>query len=387
MDGSKVRAVTRGPEHHFFGYYDKFPWNASGRYLLGLETAFMERPPMIGDRVEIGMVDLQEDCQWISLAETAAWNWQQGSMLQWLGMDPERKIVYNVCEGDRFAAVIQEVKSGEKRMLPRSVYAVSRDGRQALSVNFSRIARTRPGYGYEGLSDPWEEELHPAEDGIYWMDLGSGEQRLIVSLQQIVEIRHTASMEGAKHWFNHLQFNPDGSRFLFLHRWVDVDGKRVTRLFTADPDGGDICCVADHDLVSHFDWCDKRRILAWARQRGIGDYYFLFTDRSDQVEIVGRDVLTQDGHCSYSPDGRWLLTDTYPDAECKRTLILFRLEDGRRFDVGRFYAIPEIAGEIRCDLHPRWSRDGKQVCFDSVHEGTRQIYVLDVGEIVDRKTG
>ena len=382
MDGIEVRAVTRGPGHHFFGYYDKFPWNASGRYLLGLETDFMERPPTAADRAVIGKVDLQEDCRWIPLADTTAWNWQQGCMLQWLGMDPERKIVYNVCEGDRFAAVIQEVESGQKRMLPRPVYAVSRDGRQALSVNFARIARTRPGYGYEGLSDLWEDELHPAEDGIYWMDLESGKQRLIVSLEQIVEIRHTASMDGAKHWFNHLQFNPDGSRFLFLHRWVDGGGKRVTRLFTADADGGDICCVADHELVSHFDWCDEKRILAWARQHGIGDYYFLFTDRSDPVEIVGRDVLTQDGHCSYSPDGRWLLTDTYPDAESKRTLILFRLEDGRRFDIGRFYAIPEIVGEIRCDLHPRWSRDGKQICFDSVHEGTRQIYVLDVGEIV-----
>jgi hypothetical protein len=28
------------------------------------------------------------------------------------------------------------------------------------------------------------------------------------------------------------------------------------------------------------------------------------------------------------------------------------------------------------------SPPGRQICFDSVHEGTRQIYVVDVGEII-----
>ena len=32
-----VRAATRGPKHHFFGYYDKTCWDGSGRFraLLG----------------------------------------------------------------------------------------------------------------------------------------------------------------------------------------------------------------------------------------------------------------------------------------------------------------------------------------------------------------
>ena len=31
-----ARALTQGPGHHFFGYYDKCPWDLSGRYLLDL---------------------------------------------------------------------------------------------------------------------------------------------------------------------------------------------------------------------------------------------------------------------------------------------------------------------------------------------------------------
>jgi hypothetical protein len=65
-----------------------------------------------------------------------------------------------------------------------------------------------------------------------------------------------------------------------------------------------------------------------------------------------------------------------------RTLILFHLASGRRIDIGRFYAPPELQGPVRCDLHPRWSRDGKMICFDSAHEGTRQVYVINATEIV-----
>lgn len=30
---------------------------------------------------------------------------------------------------------------------------------------------------------------------------------------------------------------------------------------------------------------------------------------------------------------------------------------------------------LHCDLHPRWNFDGTKVAFDSIHEGTRQIYI------------
>lgn len=135
-------------------------------------------------------------------------------------------------------------------------------------------------------------------------------------------------------------------------------------------------------MVSHFARRDPRHILAWARQRDRGDRYYFFTDRTEEREIAGEGVLTVDGHCSYPPDGRWLLTDTYPDAEQRRTLILYRPADGRRIDIGRFFAPPELEGEIRCDLHPRRNRDGAQVCLDSAHGGARRIYVVDVGAIV-----
>lgn len=379
---ASVRAVTTGPRVHFFGYYDKFPWDLSGRNLLGLETTFMDRPPGPDDVAIVGMADLEEDNRWQPLAETRAWNWQQGAMLRWLPTAPDRLIIYNDCEEGRFISVILDVHTGKRRTLPMPVYTVSRDGKSAMTLNFARVHRTRPGYGYTGPSDPYEEQLCPDGDGIYRMDLITGAHRLIVSLAQIVGIRHDPSMDGAEHWFNHLLFNKDDTRFLFLHRRRRPEGGWWTRLFTANPDGSELFCVADHGMVSHFDWRNPHQILAWARQRGIGDRYFLFTDRTDEDEVIGEEVLTCDGHCSYSPDGRWILTDTYPDGERMRTLLVYCPEENRRVDLGRFHSSELFEGEIRCDLHPRWSRDGRQVCFDSIHEGARQIYVMDVAEIL-----
>jgi hypothetical protein len=137
-------------------------------------------------------------------------------------------------------------------------------------------------------------------------------------------------------------------------------------------------------MVSHFDWRDDETLLAWSRQEG-EDHYHLYHDRSDKIKVVGADVLDCDGHCSYSPDRRWILTDTYPDRErSERTLILYLPDTNTRYNIGRFYSPREIGGEIRCDLHPRWSRDGRRVCIDSVHERERQMYVVDVSDLVSQ---
>lgn len=51
----------------------------------------------------------------------------------------------------------------------------------------------------------------------------------------------------------------------------------------------------------------------------------------------------------------------------------------RRLPVGSFF-VPEAyrGGYWRCDLHARWRPDGRQLGFNSVHEGARQVYVMDV---------
>ncbi|MBP8955358.1 MAG: hypothetical protein KBI47_23410, partial [Armatimonadetes bacterium] len=169
-------AITQGPKFHWFGYYDKFPWDATGRYLLALEVDFMDRVVHPDDVATIGMVDLADGNRWIPLAETQAFNWQQGTHLQWLATAPEREIIYNVLKGDHYVSVIQDVFTGEKRELPRPIYAVSRDGTKAVSLNFSRVHSTRPGYGYNHLMHLAGPDVSD-KDGIWIVDLRTGENQ------------------------------------------------------------------------------------------------------------------------------------------------------------------------------------------------------------------
>ena len=55
----------------------------------------------------------------------------------------------------------------------------------------------------------------------------------------------------------------------------------------------------------------------------------------------------------------------------------------RTVEIGDFFVPPAYRDTYcRCDLHPRWRPDGRQLAFNSVHEGTRQIYVIDARNIV-----
>jgi len=135
-------------------------------------------------------------------------------------------------------------------------------------------------------------------------------------------------------------------------------------------------------MVSHFDWRNDAEILAWTRIGDEGDHFHLVDDVTGEHRIVGPELLTQDGHCSYSHNGKWILTDTYPDPDTyERTLKIYVPAEDREVIVGRYLSPPPFVGEIRCDLHPRWSRDDRQICFDSVHEGHRQVYIVDTPDL------
>ncbi len=385
-----VRAITRGPNYHWFGYYDKLQFDPAGRYVLGMETDFEGRSPRPGDVIKIGMVDLKEEDRWIELGESRAWNWQQGCMLQWR---PGRKdeILWNDRRNGRFVCHILNVNSGEKRTIPWPVYTVSPDGKTAMSVDFERIQDMRPGYGYAGIPDPNKSEPAPQNAGIYKIDLETGERRLVLTIAGAAQIPFPhADLSAAKHYFNHLLFNTDGSRFVFLHRWrfaSDGEYKNVggfgTRMLTATPDGKDIRVVDDYGYTSHFIWRDPFYILAWARHPSHGSAFYLYRDGGDSVRVVGKDVMTRNGHCTYLPGNQWILNDTYPDENRIQHVYLYHVKTGKRVPVGDFYLPPEYKGEWRVDTHPRFSPDGKTVVIDSAHEGNgRQLYLIDIRPIV-----
>lgn len=380
-----VRAITRGPKFHWFGYYDKLQFDPSSRYALGMEVDFEHRSPRPDDVIGIGMVDTEDGDRWIELGASRAWNWQQGSMLQWLpGSD--REVIWNDRHEDNFVCHILDVKSGKRRTLPAPIYAVAPDGRWAVTTDFRRLNHTRPGYGYAGVPDPNRDVAAPEDSGIWRVDLATGKTQLIITLAQVARIPgREGGWAGAKHWFNHLLVAPDGARFIFLHRWrkPGQGSGFSTRMFTAAADGSDLYMLDPYGRTSHFIWRDPHTVLAWAWHPSHGEKFYLFYDKSARVEVVGPEVMTVNGHCSYLPGNRWILNDTYPDPERRQHLYLYEVATRRRVELGSFYSPPEYTGEWRCDLHPRSSPDGRKVVIDSPHGGNgRQMYLIDTSGFV-----
>jgi hypothetical protein len=379
-----VRQITQGPKFHWFGYYDKLEFDPTCRFVLGMQTEFEHRSPKPEDEIRVGMVDLQDGDKWIELGTTTAWCWQQGCMLQWR---PESKneILWNDRRQDRFVCHILNVETRQRRTIPHPVYTVSPDGRWAVAPDFRRVNEMRPGYGYCGLPDPNSDVMAPEDSGIFLVDLDTGREELVISLADIAKIPMPGSdLSSAKHYFNHLLVSPDGKRFEFLHRWGFPNWRGATRMLTAAKDGSDIRIVDPSGRTSHFIWRDSEWILAWSYHEPEGNGFFLFEDKTGgRVEMVGKGIMTRNGHCTYLPGNEWILNDTYPDGDRNQNPYLFRVATGEVVPLGHFHLPREYRGEWRCDTHPRFSPDGHSVVIDSPHTGQgRQLHLIDISEIV-----
>jgi hypothetical protein len=389
-----VRRITSGPLHHWFGYYDKLQFDPTDRYVLSNEVPFEHRTPTADDVITVGMIDTQNNDQWVSLGRSRAWGWQQGCMLQWRPGSTSQ-VVWNDRNDDQHVCRVLDINTKEMRTLPRPIYALSGDGKYAITADFSRIQRMRPGYGYQGLVDPCHAERAPEESGVWRMDMDTGESELIFSLADAAAIEYEGKpLHDQWNYFNHLLVSPDSSRFIVLHRWrastgsgndAEPKGGFTTRMFTVAMDGSDRYVLDPSGNTSHFIWRDPQHICAWTRPVGKPWGFYLFRDQTRNLEAVGQTVMTANGHNTYVPhtNNEWILNDTYPQGDSRmQNPYLFHVPSGRRVSLGHFHSPPSYTGEWRCDTHPRNSSTGRSVVIDSPHEDGRQMYLIDIREIV-----
>ena len=154
---------------------------------------------------------------------------------------------------------------------------------------------------------------------------------------------------------------------------------------TATPDGKDIRVVDGYGRTSHFIWRDPKHILAWAWHPSHQGAFYLFEDGTNAVEVVGKDIMTRDGHCTYLPqsDNQWILNDSYPDKNRNQNVYVYHIPTRKKIDLGFFHSPRPFSGEWRVDTHPRSSRDGTKVIIDSPHGGNgRQLYLINISKIV-----
>ena len=192
-------------------------------------------------------------------------------MAQWLD---QSHVMYNDFRDGNYCTVILDLEDKSERIIRRAVYAVSADKKIALSLDFSRLHRLRPGYGYANIPDRTKNEKCPQKTCIWKINIETGEVTPLLKYTDFMNFEKRSEMEGAEHKVNHLMISPNGKRFMVLHRWFK-NGEKYTRLVTCNMDGTEMYNLSDDNFVSHCCWKNNEEILSYLNKKESGKGYYL----------------------------------------------------------------------------------------------------------------
>ncbi|MDD5088131.1 MAG: hypothetical protein PHI18_04970 [bacterium] len=368
--------VPAEPGELFFGYYDKSPWSSDED-----KTIFHFRKHARDPRVEIRVFDRrQATCRIIGTSGT--WTFQQGAMTQWLPGSGNSRVIFNDVDQGRHVSRIVGTDGTPHAVIPFPIQALHPGGQEAMSLNYRRLWKYRHPYGYSAPAVNFEPDQPLDRDGIWRINLRTGQSELIVTLAELHAISPRPEMKTVKTKVHHVMYSPSGASCVFVHRWFRA-GRKYHRLFGMASDGKGLRLIMETELISHYSWHDDEWLLVFGTRNSQQAGYFEVNVLSGETRAVGGEEFSAlgDGHPTYSPDRRWILTDTYPNKKFQQTLVLCDAARRRVIRVGRYVHPGRYFRSSRCDLHPRWSPGGAWISFDSVWTGTRGSFLLDVSAL------
>ena len=390
----KVTQITRGPQHHYFGYIGQsrtVPWSADGRYLLALQVGFQDRLPGSADPAEICLIDTRNDYAIRVVDRTRGWNPQQGTMFYWNPEHPETQFFFNDRDprtGKVFTVLFDITanagKGGRLREYrfddtPVANGGVAQNGGYFTAINYARMARLRPVTGY---ADAWDWTTNagaPADDGIFRVDVGTGDKTLIVSFARLKEaLRGTVESLDARHFFiNHTLNNRNNDLIYFFCRAdfeQQVNGPRVNAVFSVRPDGSGL---TRHEtfIGGHPEWAWGPRIIGSLDGRQV---VYDTAQRTIVESLGGRDVFPNpEGDVSLSPDGSWFVNGHREGEYHHYTFLDMRTR--------RVVKSPPVflstwnRGPLRLDPAPAWNRTSDAIVVPGIAaDGTRQMFLLEL---------
>jgi hypothetical protein len=381
------------------------PFSPSGRYMGFTRLPQEERPPQPGEAAEIVLVDLQSGEQKI-IAKTIGWDVQLGAQVQWGATDSE--LFFNDVDQSNWMpfGVRMNPLSGEKQKLDGTIYSVSPDGKWAASTCLRRIGATQAGYGVVVPASTIPVNIGAVDDdGVYVTDTASGKSKMIASYRRIVEEalpRIEVGHYGPGNFYGfHVKWNAHSDRLMLVLRYMpESDGKRRPMLITMTRDGDDIrVAFPTSDWAdkggNHPNWLpDGENVMMNLNLYGDGERFVQARyDGTDQKVMT--DVMSNRGHPSLHPDGRFIITDAYAAEDVgfgdgTAPLWLIDREKSEKKTLVRMNSVtPPWADKLnkakvmRVDFHPAWDRyTHTQVAFNGVQDGTRRVFVADLSEIV-----
>lgn len=377
--------ITFGPKNHLFGYIGHvgtIPWNASGRYIVALRTDFVDRMPGPDDVAEVVLLDSENGYEVRPVDTTRGWNVQQGTMFYWNPLDPESQFFFNDRDPDtgKVFCVLYDISQSRRvreyrfEDTPVGNGGVSFDGRHFAGINYARMARLRLVTGYPGAWDWTEGDAAPDNDGVFRVDVESGEKELLVSFRELAEAvrRARPEIDSMPLFINHTLWSRTGEQLFFFARANFGRPGRLNASFTIAPDGTDLRQQETH-IGGHPEWgAGSHMIGSIAKRQAVYD-----VDSQKLVDLIGDPGLFEDpeGDIALSPDLQWLANGFKRDG--KVHYVIHNRRSGATYRAGGFDLFGRVSGNLRCDPAPRWNRTGDTLLIPGMMaDGTRQMFLL-----------
>lgn len=350
--------------HTYFGYYDVTPFQ-------GEKVIYIEREK--GSSVcKVVLNDIHNTSKQY-LANSRAWNSQQGCRLRWFPMT-ENVISFNDYIDGQYINRIINIKTKDEKRLDWSLYDIDSKGRLGLTLDFERLGVMHPGYGYTNnhykAGDLWQ-------DGISIIDIEKNQLVKKITYKELSETIKKAD-DISRFYLSHLTFSPDGTKFLFF--WIDEDkGFNQASLGVYDIIKDQLIPLETEGKASHYVWDGNDEIICTVLNKKYKTGYYRYNVKERSKKQICSNSLAIDGHPSVYAKGM-LLTDTFPDKRGFQYIYLVDENKDTKTEVMKIYSVPKLKIEQRTDLHPRLSSDRKFISLDTNHDGHRKMLVLYLGK-------
>jgi hypothetical protein len=389
-----IQQITKGPQNHLFGYIGQsltIPWNSKGNRILTLSSPFIDHLPDGSEPAGVCLVHLdQPEGKYYKIEkvdESLGWNPQQGTMFYWNPDNPENQFFFNDRDkkSGKVFTVLFDIKQGRRvheykfEDTPVGNSGVCPTGNSFLAINYARMARLRAVTGYKGATDWTEGVRAPKDDGIFKIDIQTGEKELLVSFATLEAelIKKGFDNEGEALFINHTLWNREGNLFCFFVRagWKDSGSKaKRTNVFCTMNSDGTGLHVGRQFIGGHPEWGNGQNMIG-----RIGKDQVIFDIINEK--IVGKigtpeAIPDPEGDISLSPDGNWFVNGSAKNG--KNFYNIVRLKDGKwtrteGIDKG------EYSGDVRIDSAPRWNRENNQILVQGItDDGTEQLFIITV---------
>ena len=344
--------IGKKKHHTFTGYYDVNLMSFDEKSIV-----FHRKKDSQDKYVDIILYNFKRDKKYIILDKTKAWSWQLGARLQWLD---NNRIFYNSTNNNNLLeSTILNTKTNKKKKIPFPIFAISRNKKKALSLNFKILEKQRKGYGYNFY------QKNSDKNEILVYDLIKNTLLKRYNLNEI-----NPKLSNKKFYFNHLSCSPNNISFLAL---VVRTKPRKTILYYFK-NFYEVKKIDTIENLSHHEWITSSKIFFYGIIENKKQFY-IFDFSNMKYKRINHEYTLLDGHPN-SINKKNLIVDTYPDKYHNRHLYTYNIKKKKLIKLGEFFSSIDLIEDKKCDLHPKYSLKQNYILFDTSHNGYRQVMLV-----------